>query len=112
MATLFEKIATGAIAAEILYRDDRCMVLRDIAPKAPLHLLIVPLQPIPSLAAANDGDGPLLGHLLTVTRKMGEQFSQKADYRVVINCGAAAGQTVPHLHIHLLAGRDFAWPPG
>ncbi|MDR3117220.1 MAG: HIT domain-containing protein [Puniceicoccales bacterium] len=112
METLFEKIAAGQIPAEILHRDDVCFVLRDIAPQAPVHLLVVPLKPIPDLAAAGDGDGALLGHLLATVRKMGQRFVPSGEYRVVINCGAAAGQTVPHLHIHLLAGRDFSWPPG
>ncbi|MDR0678765.1 MAG: histidine triad nucleotide-binding protein [Puniceicoccales bacterium] len=112
MGTLFEKIAAGEIPAEILYRDERCFVIKDIAPQAPVHLLIIPLRPLKSLAEAQDGDGELLGHLLVVVRKMAQNYSPDGNFRLVANSGESAGQSVPHLHLHLLAGRPFAWPPG
>ncbi|MDR2668200.1 MAG: histidine triad nucleotide-binding protein [Puniceicoccales bacterium] len=112
MATLFEKIASGEIPAEILFRDDRCMVIRDIAPQAPLHLLAIPLKPIVSLVAAEDGDRDLLGHLLLVGKKVAADLYGAQDFRIVINSGESAGQSVPHFHVHLLAGRQFSWPPG
>jgi histidine triad (HIT) family protein len=112
MKTLFEKISSGEIPADILHRDDHCFVLRDIVPQAPVHLLIIPHRPLPSLEDATDGDRELLGHLMDVVRKMGKIYAPAGGFRVVINCGEAAGQTVPHLHIHLLAGRKLAWPPG
>ncbi|MDR1436014.1 MAG: HIT domain-containing protein [Puniceicoccales bacterium] len=112
MATLFEKIASGEIGAEILQRDDKCFAIRDISPQAPLHLLIIPLEPIESLAKAGDGSENLLGHLLLVGAQMAKKFSFGDDFRAVINCGPMAGQSVPHLHVHILAGRPMAWPPG
>ncbi|MDR3317173.1 MAG: HIT domain-containing protein [Puniceicoccales bacterium] len=111
MATIFEKIASGEIPGEILHRDSHCFVLRDVEPRAPVHLLIVPLEPIRGLSAAGEGDRWLLGHLLLVAKKMAEKFAP-GGFRVVVNDGKSAGQSVPHLHVHLLAGRDFSWPPG
>jgi histidine triad (HIT) family protein len=112
MTTLFEKIADGEIPSEILHRDGKCFVLRDIHPQAPVHFLVIPLQPLKNLAAAPDGRVDLWGHLLEVGRQMAKKLIPSGEYRVVINNGEDAGQTVPHLHIHFLGGRDFAWPPG
>ncbi|MDR0340294.1 MAG: HIT domain-containing protein, partial [Puniceicoccales bacterium] len=81
MGTLFEKIADGVIPAEILYKDEKCFVIRDIVPQAPVHLLIIPLKPLKSLAEAEDGDGELLGHLLLVVRKMAQKYSPDGDFR-------------------------------
>ena len=112
MATLFEKIASGEVAAKILFRDDKAMVIRDIAPQAPLHLLAIPIRPIASLADAAEEDCNLLGHLLLVARKVARELCDAEDFRIVINSGESAGQSVQHLHVHLLAGRQFSWPPG
>jgi histidine triad (HIT) family protein len=112
MGTLFEKIAAGEIQAEIPYRDGKCFVLKDIHPQAPVHLLLIPLEPLAGISSADAAHGALLGHLLLVAKKMGEKFAPDGGFRLVINDGEAAGQTVPHLHIHLLAGRSFDWPPG
>jgi histidine triad (HIT) family protein len=112
MATLFERIAAGEISAEILHRDSRCIVIRDIEPQAPLHLLIIPLKPLRSLAEAEEDDGALLGYLLLVAREMSRSYASDGQFRLVINSGESAGQSVPHLHLHLLAGRNFHWPPG
>ncbi|MDR2577122.1 MAG: histidine triad nucleotide-binding protein [Puniceicoccales bacterium] len=112
MATLFEKIAAGEIPGDIVYRDDICFVLQDIAPQAPTHLLIIPFQPLKSVAEAREKDAALLGHLLLVVQKMAQKYAEDGNFRTIINSGERAGQSVPHLHIHLLAGRDFSWPPG
>ncbi|MDR1456662.1 MAG: HIT domain-containing protein [Puniceicoccales bacterium] len=107
MATLFEKIAKREVPAEIIYEDELCFVIHDIAPKAPLHLLIVPRKPLESLMAVAEEDVPLLGHLLLVVNKMGRKFDV-VGYRIVINNGRSAGQIVLHLHLHLLAGKDLS----
>ncbi len=113
--TLFEKIVAREIPAEILYEDDLSLVFRDIDPQAPTHLLIVPKKPIPRVGEAGINDKPLLGHLLLVAGKVAEQLgirSTDQGFRLVINHGADGGEAVPHLHIHLLAGRPMKWPPG
>lgn len=112
MSTLFEKMMAREIPAEILHEDRQCVVLPDIHPQAPLHLLIVPRQSILNISAATENDQLLLGHLLLVAKKMANAFHCDGDFRLVINNGENAGQTVPHLHIHLLSGRAFHWPPG
>lgn len=109
--TLFEKIASGEVPADIVFEDDRAVAFRDLAPQAPLHVLIVPRRPIPRADAVEPDDEALVGHLFTVARRVAEQEGV-ADYRLVVNNGAGAGQTVFHLHVHLLGGRPFAWPPG
>ena len=110
--TLFERIASGELAGEILYRDDTCFVLKDIQPQAPVHVLVIPLQPIPSLRHAKGEDALLLGHLLKVAAQMAESLGLVQGFRVVINTGVDAGESVPHLHVHLLGGRSLGWPPG
>lgn len=108
--TLFTKILNGVIPGEIVYQDDHCFAIRDINPQAPIHLLIIPKTEIPGVADVPDeGDHR---HLLNAARKIGEQFGLTEGYRLVINQGEGAGQTVPHLHMHLLAGRTLDWPPG
>ena len=120
--TLFQKIADGEIPAEIVHEDDRCVAFRDINPAAPTHVLVVPRKPIPSPAAVEPEDAALVGHLFVVARKVAEQeglapteedpTTGEGGYRLVFNCGPDAGQSVPHLHLHVLGGRDLSWPPG
>ena len=110
--TLFQKIADHEVPADIVYEDDRCVAFRDIDPKAPTHLLVVPRKPIPSLAELTEEDGPLVGHLFVVARQLAEEEGLDGGYRTVFNCGDDAGMAVPHLHLHLLGGRKLTWPPG
>ena len=110
--TIFKKIINREIPAQIVYEDDESLAFRDVNPKAPTHILIIPKKEIPSLAHSNDADEQLLGHLLVVARKVAEQLQLTDGYRTVINCGPDAGQSVDHLHVHLLAGRSLGWPPG
>lgn len=109
--TLFQKIADGEVDADIIYEDDRAVAFRDINPQAPTHILVIPRSPIPRADAVEPEDEPLVGHLFTVARRVAEQEGL-SDYRLVVNNGAGAGQTVFHLHIHLLGGRALTWPPG
>ena len=110
--TLFQKIIDREIPAEIVHEDDRCVAFRDNNPQAPTHLLIVPRTPIPSLDALGEEDAPLIGHLFVVAQRLAEQEGLSDGYRTVFNCGDDAGQTVDHLHLHLLGGRAMSWPPG
>jgi histidine triad (HIT) family protein len=110
--TIFKRIIDRELPADIVYEDDQCLAFRDIRPAAPTHLLIIPKREIASLADAAPGDEPLLGHLLLTARRLAEQFKLAGGYRVVINAGPDAGQSVDHLHLHLLAGRTMSWPPG
>jgi len=110
--TLFGKISRREIPADIIYEDGQCLVFRDINPQAPVHILIIPKKPIPQLGAATEEDQSLLGHLLLVAKRMAEQLGLTQGYRLVINTGAHGGQTVFHLHIHLLGHRPLEWPPG
>ena len=111
--TIFERIARREIPAEIVWEDEDAIAFRDVDPKAPVHVLIVPKRVIPRLAEAEVGDRELLGKLLLATRKVAEQLDLlETGYRVVINNGPDAGETVPHLHVHVLGGRTMAWPPG
>ena len=110
--TIFKRIIDREIAAQIVYEDDRCLAFRDNNPQAPTHVLIIPKQEIPSLADAADTDRDVLGHLLLAVKKIAVQLGLSDGYRVAINCGRDAGQTVNHLHLHLLGGRPMSWPPG
>ena len=110
--TIFAKIIDREIPADIVYEDERCLAFRDVAPQAPTHLLVIPKQPIASLADATDEDSELLGHLATVVRKLAAEMGLEDGYRVVVNCGEDGGQSVDHLHFHLLGGRPLSWPPG
>lgn len=110
--TLFQKIADREIPAQFVHEDDRCLAIRDINPQAPTHILIIPRRPIPSLDALTEDDAALVGHLFVVARKLAQQEQLTDGYRTVFNCGPAAGQTVDHLHLHLLGGRQLNWPPG
>jgi len=113
MKTLFEKIAAREIPATIIYEDDLVFALRDINPQAPKHILMIPKKPVPRLAEAGAGDQALLGHLLLKAAEIaGKLGLNDGGYRLVINNGEDGGETVPHLHIHILGGRRMAWPPG
>ncbi len=111
--TLFQRIAAREIPAEFVYEDDLCFAIRDINPQAPVHVLVIPKKPLPRLAVATAEDLTLLGHLFLVVQKLAmETGVATSGFRTVINSGADAGETVPHLHVHLLGGRSLGWPPG
>jgi histidine triad (HIT) family protein len=111
--TLFEKIAAREIPAAIVYEDNLVLAIRDINPQAPTHLLIFPKRPVVRIAEAAPDDQSLLGHLLLKAAAVAEMVGLKKNgYRLVINNGADGGETVPHLHCHILGGRHLAWPPG
>lgn len=111
--TLFTKIIDGDLPARIVYRDEHIVAIQDIHPQAPTHLLVIPVKPIPSLAQATPDDQALLGALLLRAQQLAAQLGLDASgYRLVINTGTHGGQTVPHLHLHLLGGRALTWPPG
>jgi histidine triad (HIT) family protein len=109
--TIFGKIARGELPAEIVYEDGRALAFRDVNPQAPTHLLVIPRKPIEKLAAAEEEDEALLGHLLLVASKVAADAGLE-DWRLVVNNGARAGQSVFHLHLHVLGGRGMGWPPG
>ncbi len=110
---IFCKIAQGDIPVELAYKDDQVMAFRDIAPQAPHHLLIVPLEHIPTTLDLEEKHRTLVGHIYLVAAKLARELGIAEDgFRVVNNCNEAAGQTVWHLHFHLLGGRDLSWPPG
>lgn len=108
---IFLKIINKEIPAEIIYEDDITIAFNDINPKAPTHILVVPKKEIKKLSETSKQDQEILGHLLLVVKKITDKYQIK-DFRVIVNNGAGAGQTVFHLHLHILAGRDFGWPPG
>lgn len=110
--TLFERIIDREIPADIVFEDAQCLAFRDISPQAPTHILVIPKKPIPRLVDAAPEDAALLGHLMASAASVARQEGCGDAFRIVINNGAAAGQTVFHLHVHLLAGRGFDWPPG
>jgi len=110
--TLFSKIISREIPADIVYEDNECLAFRDINPQAPVHILVIPKKLIPMVADANESDEAVLGHLMTVASKIAEDEGYGDAFRLVINNGEGAGQQVFHLHVHLLAGRNFTWPPG
>ncbi|PZO20178.1 MAG: histidine triad nucleotide-binding protein [Leptolyngbya foveolarum] len=110
--TLFSKIIRREIPADIVYEDELCLAFRDITPQAPTHILVIPKQPIPKLADAQPEDKMILGHLLFTVSEIARQENLDNGYRVVINTGEEGGQTVFHLHLHLLGGRALGWPPG
>ena len=110
--TLFEKIIAREIPAEIVYEDDMVLAFRDIGPQAPTHVLIIPKKPIPRLGEAKPEDHQVLGHLLLKAAEVAKKLGLAGGYRLVINNGPDGGETVPHLHCHILGGRHMAWPPG
>ena len=110
--TIFQRIIDREIPSTIEHEDEHCIVIRDIQPQAPVHLLIVPKKRIQRIALADPGDEPLLGHLMLVGGMLAEKLGLTGGFRLVINNGRDACESVPHLHIHLLAGRQMTWPPG
>jgi histidine triad (HIT) family protein len=111
--TLFEKIVNREVPAQIIHEDDRCVVIRDINPQAPIHLLVIPKKVIPRLGEATDADETLLGHLLLTAAEVAKREGiAENGYRVIVNQGWHAGESVPHLHVHVLGGRQMKWPPG
>ncbi|MEO1998517.1 MAG: histidine triad nucleotide-binding protein [Planctomycetaceae bacterium] len=110
--TVFKKIIDGELPADIVYQDELCLAFHDVSPQAPVHVLVIPRKEIRSLAEVGGEDADLLGHLLLVAQKVAEQLGLDQGYRTVINVGADGGQSVDHLHIHLLGGRPLIWPPG
>ena len=110
--SIFRKIIDREIPAQIVYEDDRCLAFRDVAPQAPTHVLVIPKQEITSIDALADADAPLLAHLWLVIRNLAKELDLGGGYRVVVNNGRDGGQSVDHLHFHLLGGRPLTWPPG
>ena len=110
--TIFGKIIRREIPADIVYEDDRSLAFRDVSPQAPTHILVIPKKPIPRLSESSQEDEALMGHLLMTVKKVAEQENLSNGYRVVINNGADGGQTVDHLHLHILGDRAMNWPPG
>jgi histidine triad (HIT) family protein len=110
--TIFQKIIDKEIPAKIVHEDDQCLAFHDVSPQAPVHVLVIPKRPISSVAAIDDTDADLIAHLWLVIRDLAKQLNLDAGYRVVVNCGRDGGQSVDHLHYHLLGGRQMKWPPG
>lgn len=110
--TLFEKIVSREIPANIVYEDDRVIAFHDVKPQAPVHVLIVPKKPIPRIAEAKPEDHAVLGHLMLKAAEVAKQLGLKNGFRLVFNNGPDAGEAVPHLHCHILGGRKMTWPPG
>src|SRR5205085_12297560 len=109
---IFLKIIEKKIPAKVIHEDDQCVAFHDINPQAPVHVLIIPRKVIVTHADLTEADGALLGHLHLVAMRLAEKLGIGDGYRIIINCKERAGQTVPHLHLHLLGGRDLGWPPG
>ena len=112
MATIFGKVISREIPAQIVYEDDLCLAFRDINPQAPEHVLLIPKREIPRLIDATEEDKALLGHMMIAAGKVARDLGVGDAFRLVINNGADAGQSVFHLHMHILGGRGFKWPPG
>ena len=111
--TLFQKIADKEIPSNIIYEDDRVVAFKDIDPQAPTHVLVVPRKPIPRISEAGPEDHQVLGHLLLKAAEVARQLGlEKSGYRLVVNNGPHGGEAVPHLHLHILGGRQMKWPPG
>lgn len=110
--TIFGKIARGEMPANIVYEDDHCLAFRDLYPAAPMHILIIPRKPIARLCDAAEEDKSLLGHMMLVANEVADEEGLGDKYRLVINNGEDAGQSVFHLHMHIIGGRSLSWPPG
>lgn len=110
--TIFGKIIRREIPADIVYEDEQCLAFRDISPQAPTHVLLIPKKPVARLADVGEADREMLGHLMVVAAKIAAQQGCGDAFRLVVNNGAGAGQAVFHLHLHILGGRSFTWPPG
>jgi histidine triad (HIT) family protein len=109
---IFCKIVQHQTSAQVVFEDESCMAFRDVKPQAPVHLLVIPRKHMASVAEAGPDDEMLIGHLHRVASELAHKHQLSAGYRVVINCGLATGQTIFHLHLHVLGGRSFHWPPG
>lgn len=112
MSTIFDKIIQREIPADIVYEDDQALAFKDINPQAPVHILVIPKKPIPRVSEAEPDDQALLGHLLMTVKQIAAEAGLADGYRIVINNGKDGGQTVDHLHLHILGGRFMQWPPG
>ena len=112
MSTIFTKIINREIPAKIVYEDELCLAFHDVNPQAPTHVLLIPKKEIPRLVDAQPEDAALLGHLMLTANKIAQQLGVGDAFRLAVNNGADAGQSVFHLHLHILAGRAFTWPPG
>lgn len=110
--TIFKKIIDKEIPADIVFEDEHCLAFRDVRPQAPMHVLVIPRKEIACVADAKSEDEGLLGHLLLVAKEVAVQLGLSRGYRLVINCGPDGGQSVDHLHVHILGGRPLSWPPG
>jgi histidine triad (HIT) family protein len=110
--TIFKKIIDREIPAKIIYEDDQCLAFHDVSPQAPTHVLLIPKEEIANLDALSESDSPIVAHLMITARNLAKQLGLKEGYRVVVNNGPDGGQTVDHLHFHLLGGRPMQWPPG
>lgn len=111
--TIFSKIIRGEIPAKIVHDDESCLAFHDVSPQAPVHVLVIPKKPIESLEHADDDDAAVLGHLQIVAQKLARDLGiSESGYRVVMNCGRDGGQSVHHIHYHVLGGRPLSWPPG
>ena len=110
--TIFKKIIDREIPADIVHEDEHCLAFRDIDPKAPVHVLVIPKLEIAAVDGIADEHAGLMGHIWTVIPRVARQLELGAGYRVVVNCGADGGQSVDHLHFHILGGRRLSWPPG
>ncbi len=110
--TIFKRIIDKEIPADIVYEDNHCLAFRDVAPQAPVHILVIPKKEISNIGAVTDTDAELLAHLWLVIRNLAKELNLNGGYRVVVNNGRDGGQSVDHLHFHLLGGRSLAWPPG
>ena len=111
MKTLFEKILDGEIPSKIVYKDDFCAAINDINPQAPVHVLLFPIKPIQRLSAATEHDAQILSALLLAAPKVAKACGLENGFRVVINNGKDAGETIPHMHLHILGGKQLGWPP-
>tara|TARA_Y100001970_G_scaffold77279_1_gene98220 strand:- start:6318 stop:6659 length:342 start_codon:yes stop_codon:yes gene_type:complete len=110
--SLFTKIRKGEIPGNIVYQDEKCFAIEDINPQAPVHLLIIPIKEIEKVSDAQVEDIELLGHLLHVSKQLAQDYGLNENYRLIINNGTGAGQSVFHIHVHLMGGRNLNWPPG
>ena len=110
--SIFTKIKNKEIPGTIVYKDDQCFALEDINPQAPIHILIIPHKEIAKISDTSPEDKDLLGHLLYVSKKIADKYDLDDNYRLIINNGAGAGQSVFHIHVHLMGGRSLDWPPG
>lgn len=110
--TIFKKIIDREIPADIVFEDEQCLAFNDIAPQAPIHILVIPKKEVRNLDELADDDSELLGHLMSTVQKITRDKGINDGYRLICNCGESAGQTVHHLHFHIMAGRELQWPPG